>query len=40
MSAKMGLKMAFSIFDKNRNGLIDEDDLLQLISASRKLLIL
>ena len=37
MSARMGLKMAFGIFDKNRNGLIDEDDLLQLISLSREM---
>lgn len=35
MSAKQGLKLAFTIFDKNRNGLIDEDDLIQLISLSR-----
>ena len=35
MSARMGLKMAFGVFDKNRNGVIDEDDLLQLISLSR-----
>lgn len=37
MGAKMGLRMAFSIFDKNRNSLIDEDDLIQLISLSRKI---
>jgi hypothetical protein len=37
MGAKMGLKLAFTIFDKNRNGLVDEDDLIQLISLSRKL---
>jgi Ca2+-binding EF-hand superfamily protein len=37
MGAKMGLKIAFNIFDKNRNGLIDEDDLIQLISLSRTL---
>lgn len=30
-------KVAFSIFDKNRNGKIDQNDLLQLISLSRKL---
>ena len=35
MNARMGLKLAFSIFDKNRNGLVDEDDLLQLLSLSR-----
>lgn len=35
MNARFGLKLVFSIFDKNRNGLIDEDDLLQLISLSR-----
>jgi Ca2+-binding EF-hand superfamily protein len=35
MNARLGLKLVFSIFDKNRNGLVDEDDLLQLISLSR-----
>lgn len=35
MNVRLGLKLVFSIFDKNRNGLVDEDDLLQLISLSR-----
>ncbi len=40
MNSKSYFKMAFSIFDKNKNGVIDEDDLLQMISLSRKQTIL
>ena len=35
MGARTTLKIAFSIYDKNRNGLVDQDDLLQMISLSR-----
>jgi hypothetical protein len=35
MNTKVSNKIAFMIFDKNTNGLIDEYDLLQLISLSR-----
>jgi len=31
------LKIAFSLYDKNQNGIIDEDDLLQAIGLSRKM---
>ena len=37
MGIKAGLKIAFSIYDKNKNGVIDEDDLLQFIGLSRKI---
>jgi Ca2+-binding EF-hand superfamily protein len=37
MSNKTALKLAFTIYDKNRNGMVDEDDLLQMISLSRTL---
>jgi len=35
MNIKVSYKIAFMIFDKNRNGLLDEYDLLQMISLSR-----
>jgi hypothetical protein len=40
MNMKTCYKIAFGIFDKNRNGKIDQNDLLQLISLSRKLTLL
>jgi Ca2+-binding EF-hand superfamily protein len=35
MGNRTSLKLAFTIYDKNRNGVLDEDDLLQMISLSR-----
>jgi hypothetical protein len=35
MGIRTAQKVAFAIYDKNRNGLLDEDDLLQMISLSR-----
>jgi hypothetical protein len=35
MGSRTALKLAFAIYDKNRNGVVDEDDLLQMISLSR-----
>ncbi len=40
MSYTANLKLAFTIYDKNRNGVIDTDDLVQIISLSRKIPIL
>ena len=37
MSHKRYLSIAFNIFDKNQNGYIDEDDLIQAIQLSRRL---
>lgn len=37
MGSRTALKVAFSIYDKNKNGVIDEEDLLQMISHSRTL---
>lgn len=31
------MRIAFSLYDKNHNGLIDEDDMLQALSLSRKM---
>lgn len=35
MGNRISLKLAFTIYDKNRNSLLDEDDLLHMISLSR-----
>lgn len=37
MSSITCLRIAFSLYDKNHNGKVDEDDLLQAISLSRKM---
>jgi len=37
MSPNSYLKIAFGLYDKNKNGIIDEDDLLQAVSLSRKM---
>jgi Ca2+-binding EF-hand superfamily protein len=35
MGNRTALKIAFTIYDKNKNGVLDSDDLLQMISLSR-----
>lgn len=35
MNSMVYLRLAFSLYDKNHNGKVDEDDLLQAISLSR-----
>lgn len=37
MNTSVCLRLAFSLYDKNHNGKVDEDDLLQAISLSRKM---
>jgi Ca2+-binding EF-hand superfamily protein len=37
MTPSSYLKISFSLYDKNQNGIIDEDDLLQAIALSRKI---
>lgn len=37
MAPNSYLKMAFLLYDKNQNGIIDEDDLLQALGLSRKM---
>jgi Ca2+-binding EF-hand superfamily protein len=37
MSTNSYLKIAFGLYDKNKNGIIDEDDLLQAVSLTRKM---
>jgi Ca2+-binding EF-hand superfamily protein len=37
MSVRNSHKLVFQIFDKNKNGIIDEEDLIQLVNLSENL---
>lgn len=37
MNLRSVYKMIFNIYDKNRNGVLDETDLMQMINLSNKI---